>query len=212
MRWQFVDCYGTRLNWDKISISQEDLFIHEETIPQLLRYSTKLRQDLHFPTGLSHPRGDNSSTATVLDSTETRSLFSKRIYSSLRRQFLDCHDNQLNLRQDLYSPRGFIHPRGDNSSTATVLDSRWDKISTSQEDLAIHEVTIHRLLRHSTQDETRSPLPKRTQSSMRWQFVNCYSTRHKLRQDLNFPRRFIHPWDDNTSTTTTLNFEKIQDF
>ena len=130
----------------------------------LLRYSTKLRQDLHFPTGLSHPRGDNSSTATVLDSTETRSLFSKRIYSSLRRQFLDCHDNQLNLRQDLYSPRGFIHPRGDNSSTATVLDSRWDKISISQEDLFIHEMTTRRLPR----------------------------TRPMKRQNLYFPRRNHH--------------------
>ena len=81
------------------------------------------------------------------------------------------------------SPRRIIHPWGDNSSTTTVLDSSWDKISISQEDLFIHEVTIRRLLRYSTQAETRSLFPRRTYSSMRWQFVVYYGTRLKLRQD-----------------------------
>ena len=116
-------------NWDKIYISQEDLFIREVTIRRLLWYSTQA---------------------------ETRSLFPKRIYSPMRWQFVDYYSTRFKLRQDHYFPRGFIHPWGDNSSTTTVLDSTWDKISISQEDLFIHEVTIHRLLWYSTQAEARS--------------------------------------------------------
>ena len=103
------------------------------------------------------------------------------------------------------SPRRIIHPWGDNSSTTTVLDSSWGKISISQEDLFIHEVTIRRLLRYSTQAETRSLYPKMIYSSMRWQFVDYYSTRLKLRQYLYFSRGFIHPRDENSSTTIVLD-------
>ena len=135
---------------NKFPISQEEFLIHEMTTCRLLRYSTQ---------------------------TETRSIFRKRIYSSVRWRFVDYYGTRLKLRQDLYFPRGFIHPWGDNSSTTTVLDSRWDKISTSQEDLVIHEVTTHQLLRYSTQDETISLFSKRTYSSMRWQFVDYYDSR-----------------------------------
>ena len=110
----------------------------------------------------------------------------------MRRQLVDFHGTRLNMRQDLYFPRGLSHPWGDNSSTATVLDSSRDKISTCQEDLVIHEVTICRLLWYSTQAETRSQSPKRTYSSMIWQLVDYYSTRPMKRQDLYFPRRNHH--------------------
>jgi len=95
MRWQLVDYYGTRPSeghvpylprgssrpWDnnwpttsvlelqrnKFPISKKKQFIHEVTIHRLLQYSTQLRQDLHFPRGLSHPWSDNSSIAMTLD-------------------------------------------------------------------------------------------------------------------------------------------------
>ena len=40
---------------------------------------------------------------------------------------------------------------------------------------------------------------------MRWQFVDCYSTRLRMRQDLYFTRRLSHPWNDNSSTTIVLD-------
>ena len=128
--------------------------------------------------------------------TETRSLFPKRIYSSMRWRFVDYYGTRLKLRQDLYFPRGFIHPWGDNSSTTTVLDSSWDKISISQEDLFIHEVTIRRLLQYSTQAETTSLFLKRIYSSTRWELIDYYGTRPKPRQDLHFLKGTIRPWDD----------------
>ena len=113
------------------------------------------------------------------------------------------------------SPIRVIHPWDGNSSTTTILDSNWDKISISQEDLFNHEVTIRRLLWYSTQAETRSLFPKRIYSSIRWHFIDCYDcygTRSKMRQDLYSPRGSIHPRDDNTSITMTLDFEKIKEF
>jgi len=43
--------------------------------------------------------------------------------------------------------KGLSHIRDNNKSTTTVLDSIRDKISTSQEELLVHEMTTSRLLR-----------------------------------------------------------------
>ena len=123
----------------------------------------------YLPRGVIHPWDDHPSTTTVLELLrdkfpisrksnssmrwqpvnyyeDTRLLFPKRIYSSMRWQFVDYYGTRLNLRQDLNFPRGFIHPWGDNSSTTMVLDSSWGKISITQEESFIHEVTTRRLL------------------------------------------------------------------
>ena len=159
---------------NKFPISQEEILVHETTTHRLLWYST-------FG-GIS-------------------SLSLRRSNSSMRWQFVDCHSTRLKLRQDLNFPREFIHPWGDNSSTATVLDSSWDKISISQEDLFIHKVTFHRLLRllwYSIQDEKRSLFPKRIHSSTRWQHVDYHGTR--LQEDT----RFLFPKMNSSSIRRQL--------
>ena len=73
--------------------------------------------------------------------------------------------------------------------TTSILDLRRDKFPIFQKDFLTHEVTIHRLLRYSTQDETRSLSPKKTYSSMRWQHIDYHDTRHQ--EDIKFliPKR-----------------------
>ena len=127
---------------NKFPISQEEILVHEMTTCRLLRYSTQ---------------------------TETRSLFPKRIYSTMRWRFVDYYGTRHMKTQDFCFPRRISHPWDDNPSTTTVLDSSWDKISTSQEESFTHEVTTHRLLRYSTQSETRSPFPRRNYQSTRQQ-------------------------------------------
>ena len=90
MRRQLIDYYGTR--WGKSPISQEELFVHEATNYRLLRYS---------------------------------------------------------MGQAPYFPRGFSRPRGNKSSTTSVLDLRRDMFPISQEDYPIHEAIIYRLLQYS---------------------------------------------------------------
>ena len=146
MRWHLVDYYGTRL---------------------------KMRQDLYFRRGFIHPWGDNSSSATVLDSSwdKIRRLFSMRIYSSMRWHPIDYYSSDEETCS--LSPRRVIHPWNDDLATTTVLGPSRDKISTSQEDSFIHEITTYRppwksysstrrkklrLLRYSANDRTRSLL------------------------------------------------------
>ena len=64
----------------------------------------------------------------------------------MRWQLINCYGTRLKMRQYLYFPRGLSHLWGDNSSTATVLDSRWDKVSTFEKDLFILEMKRCRLL------------------------------------------------------------------
>ena len=210
---------------DKISISQEELFFHEDEDPstttvldlrndkfpiskksnspmrwQLVDYYgtwLKLRQDLYFPRGIIHAiRWQPIDYYSTRPYEDTRLLITKRNFSSMRQQFVDYYGTRLKLRQDLYFPRGFIHPWGDNSSTTTVLDSSWDKISISQEDLFIHEVTIRRLLQYLTQAETIYLFLKRIYSSTRCELIDYYGTQSKPRQDLLFLKGTIRPWDD----------------
>ena len=199
---------------NKFPISQEELFIHEMTTRRLLWYSTHEDTKLLLPKRNFSSRDDNLSTTTIHDRRRDKFPISKKSNSSMRWQVVDYYgtrppEGQVPYPQEEYfihemityrllrystsggtsslSPRRVIHPWDDILSTTTVLDSSWDKISISLEDLFIHEVTIRRLpwlLRYSTQDET----------------------------NLNSPRGSIHPRDDNTSTTTVLDFKKIQDF
>ena len=46
---------------------------------------------------------------------ETRSLFPKRNYSSLRWKIVDYQDTRPMMRQDLYSLKGITHPRDDEN-------------------------------------------------------------------------------------------------
>ena len=51
------------------------------------------------------------------------------------------------MGQAHHLPKGLSHIRDNNKSTTTVLDSIRDKISTSQEELLVHEMTTSQLLR-----------------------------------------------------------------
>ena len=81
-------------------------------------------------------------------------------------------------RQDLYLPRGVIHPW------------RWRPVD-------YYDTRPY--------EDTRLPLPKRNFSSMRRQLVDYYGIRPMKRQDLYLPRGVIRTWDDNLSTTTVFD-------
>ena len=155
---------------DKISISQEELFFHEDEDPstttvldlrndkfpiskksnspmrwQLVDYYgtwLKLRQDLYFPRGIIHAiRWQPNDYYCTRPYEDTRLLLPKRNFSSMRWQLIDYYGTRPKKRQDLYFPRGITHPWDEKSLTTKILDRWWDKISIPLKELLIHEMT-----------------------------------------------------------------------
>ena len=104
----------------------------------------------------------------IIDKFGTRSsdgtsyLSPKKIFSSIKTT-TNSATSILNLRtgQVPNLPRGLSHIRDNNQSTTTVFDPNRDKISNSQEELFIHEMTTRRLLQYSTYKETRALFSKK---------------------------------------------------
>jgi hypothetical protein len=150
------------LQRDKSPISQEEILIHETTTRRLPQYSTFGGTSSLSSRRPIHPWGDYSSTTTVLD---------------------------LRMGQVPYLPRGNSRPWDDNRRLLRYSTFGWDKFPISQDNLVIHEVTIHWMLWHSTQAETRSLPPKRIYSSMRWQHVDYHDARLQEDTRLLIPKR-----------------------
>ena len=89
----------------------------------------------------------------ITDYFGTRSSYGTRSLSPKRNFFAHEVTNYRLLRYSIFGRDKFpisqkdSHIRDNNQSTTTVLDSIRDKISTSQEELLIHEMATSRLLR-----------------------------------------------------------------
>ena len=121
MRRQIIDYYGTR---------------------------SSIGQGPYLPRGISSSmRRQNIDYSGTQSSDGTRSLSPKRNF------FVHEVKNYRLLRYSSFGrdklpiSQKDSHIRDNNQSTTTVLDSIRDKISTSQEELLIHEMTTSRLLR-----------------------------------------------------------------
>ena len=140
------------LRRDMLPISQEDYLVHEVTNFRLLG-----TRSLDGTWSLFPKRNSLSMRRQIIDKFGTRSsdgtsyLSPKKIFSSIKTT-TNSATSILNLRtgQVPNLPRGLSHIRDNNQSTTTVFDPNRDKISNSQEELFIHEITTRRLPWHST--------------------------------------------------------------
>ena len=114
---------------------------------------------------------------------------------------------EVQMGQDPYLPRGvssFMRRQIINYFGTRSSDGR-SSLSPKKIFSSMRRRQIFDYFGTRSSDGTSSLSPKRTFSYKKQQPVDYHSTRLKPRQDLYFTRRIIHPWDDNSSTTTVLD-------